>query len=105
MCFGFVTPGFAAAVIVVVVVIIVVIVVVVVVIVVIVVVVIIIVVVVVIVVIVVVVVSDELMCSLSYFFAVQDTYSLAILLQMNQRGGYLLVTPTPLIWSVTARSS
>ena len=93
MCFGFVTPGFAAAVIVVVVVIIVVIVVVVVII------------IIVVVVIVVVVVSDELMCSLSYFFAVQDTYSLAILLQMNQRGGYLLVTPTPLIWSVTARSS
>ena len=94
MCFGFVTPGFAAAVIVVVVVVIIVVIVVVVVII-----------VVVVVVVIVVVVSDELMCSLSYFFAVQDTYSLAILLQMNQRGGYLLVTPTPLIWSVTARSS
>ena len=94
MCFGFVTPGFAAAVIVVVVVVIIVVIVVVVVII-----------IIVVVVIVVVVVSDELMCSLSYFFAVQDTYSLAILLQMNQRGGYLLVTPTPLIWSVTARSS
>ena len=93
MCFGFVTPGFAAAVIVVVVVVIIVVIVVVVII------------IIVVVVIVVVVVSDELMCSLSYFFAVQDTYSLAILLQMNQRGGYLLVTPTPLIWSVTARSS
>ena len=92
MCFGFVTPGFAAAVIVVVVVVIIVVIVVVVII-------------IIVVVIVVVVVSDELMCSLSYFFAVQDTYSLAILLQMNQRGGYLLVTPTPLIWSVTARSS
>ena len=90
MCFGFVTPGFAAAVVVVIVVVIVVVV---------------IIIIIVVVVIVVVVVSDELMCSLSYFFAVQDTYSLAILLQMNQRGGYLLVTPTPLIWSVTARSS
>ena len=96
MCFGFVTPGFAAAVIVVVVVVIVIIVVIVVVVIII---------IVVVVIVVVVVVSDELMCSLSYFFAVQDTYSLAILLQMNQRGGYLLVTPTPLIWSVTARSS